>query len=373
MNLNNEFSRDVRKQVLMMARTAAVALSVGGIAACGGGGGGDAATSAVMMPPATVPKSCNNITGQLDTLQTTLTSQLRPVVQGLPTVGATAAAATTALTQALDTVDAITAALTTLASTQSATQFTAQLSGAGDSLLCSGSSLSNALALLATLPGGSQVPGLSQLQQTLASVAQRVSDGLVGAAPGADLKALTDLLVVLTNQLKIVSDSLPAALNQPYLKEVLALNATALNSLALILGDLGALNGTKLAADVTALLQAGANALPVSRAAQLGIPVNVLNTITSQFNALAQPLNNGLAAVAAPTLQAVSAVLGGVTSIGSATAATGTFSDLIDGALTTGGSTASLGRVTQVTSLLGSSNLLTPLLQAFGGLLPPRT
>lgn len=371
MNLDNKFSRDVRKQVLMAARTAAVALSVGGIAACGGGGG-DTPASAVMIPPATVPKSCNNITGQLDTLQTAITGQLRPVVQGLPTVGAPAAAATTALTQALDTVDAITAALTTLASSQSAQQFTAQLTGAGDSLLCSGSSLSNSLALLATLPGGSQIPGLSQLQQTLSSVAQRVSDGLVGAAPGADLKALTDLLVVLTNQLKTVSESLPAGLNQPYLKEVLALNATALNSLALILGDLGALNGTKLAADVTGLLQAAANALPVSRAAQLGIPANVLNTVTSQFNALAQPLNNGLAAVAAPTLQAVSAVLGGVTSVGSTTAVTGTFSDLIDGALTSGGSTASLGRVTQVTSLLGSSNLLTPLLQAFGGKLPAR-
>lgn len=366
-----DFRTDGRK-AFVFARSGAVAASVAlaiGLSACDSSGVG---TNAAVLPPVTTAKSCTNITGSLDVLQTTITGQLRPAVLALPVVGGSAAGATTALSQTLDAVDAISNSLTTLAQTQNPQLFTAQLSGAGDSVLCSGASLSDALAQLSTaqtLP----VPGLAQVQQTLAAVSASVADGLVGTAPGGDLHALTDQLVVLASQLQTLSSSLPVPVNQPYLQQVLALNATAFNSLALILGDLGALDGTKLSADVTALLVAGAVSLPTSLAGQLGVPASVLSPVSSQFLIASQAINTGLAAVAAPTLQAVSAVLGGVGTAGAGTAA-GSFSDLLDGSLTDTSSLASLTRVTQVTQLLGGStgglSLVTALLQSFGGVLP---
>lgn len=342
------------------------------LAACGGGSDAvSGATNAAVIPPVVTAKSCNNITGNLDVLQTALLGQLRPAVQAIPTVGTPAAVATTALSQTLDTVDAISNALTTLAQTQNPQQFAAQLNGAGDSLLCSGSSLSDALSQLATAQTA-PIPGLSAVQQTLATASQRVADGLVGTTPGGDLTLLTNQLVALSTQLQALSGNLPAQLNQPYLKEVLALNATAFNALALILGDLGALNGNKLATDVNALLLAGATRLPVSLATQFGIPTSALSPVTTQFTLASQAVSTGIGAVAAPTLQAVSAVLGAANGTALGTAAI-PFADLIDGSLTGSGSAASVGRVTQVTQQLtgtGGLSLFTALLQSFGGVLP---
>lgn len=364
------------RNAFSLARSSTLAASVAvtmGLVACGDSGSVD--PNAAMLPPVTTAKSCANITGNLDVLQTAITGQLRPAVLMLPVVGTPAAGATTALSQTLDTVDAISNALTALAQTQNPQLFAAQLGGAGDSVLCAGASLSDALAQLSTtqtLP----VPGLSQVQQTLATVSASVADGLVGTTPGGDLRVLTDQLVVLANQLRTLSTSLPAPVNQPYLQQVLTLNATAFNSLALILGDLGALNGAKLSSDVTALLVTGANSLPTSLAGQFGLPANVLSPVSSQFLLASQAINTGLSTVAAPTLQAVSAVLGGVGTTGAGTAV-GSFSDLLDGSLTDTSSLASLTRVTQVTQLLGSGtgstgglSLVTALLQSFGGVLP---
>ncbi len=354
---------------------AASVATVMGLTACGGATTGDVA-DAVLMPALVTPKSCNNIAGGLDVLQNTLINQLQPAVRAIPTVGASAASATTALVLTLDAVDAVANSLTTLASTQSPQQFTAQLTGVGDSILCSGSSLSNSLGLLASAQS-IPVPGLAQVQQTLAQVSQQVANGLVGTVPGADLSVLTDRLVVLANQVRDLSTNLPPQLNQPFLKEVLALNATAFNSLALILGDLGALNGNKLATDVTALLIAGANSLQVPFAAQLGLPANVLSPVTNQFAIAAQAVSTGLGAVAGPTLQAVSAVLGGVNSTVAGSAA-GAFSDLIGGTLSSVpvvGTAASTTRIEEVTQLIsgtttGTVTLLQALLASFGGRLP---
>jgi len=345
-----------------------------GLAACGGGSDGvSGVANPAIIPPAIPPKTCNNIAGNLDVLQTALTGQLRPAVQSLPTVGVPAAAATTALSQTLDTVDAISNALTTLARTQNPQQFSAQLTGAGDSLLCSGATLSDALSQLASSQSV-PIPGLSVVQQTLATASQRVADGLVGTAPGGDLTLLTNQLVALAAQLKALSGNLPTQVNQPYLREVLALNATAFDSLALILNDLGTLNGAKLSNDVTALLLSGATSLPVSLATQFGVPTSALSPVTTQFTAAAQAVSAGVGAVAAPTLQAVSAVLGAANGTALGTAAL-PFADLIDGSLTSTGSTASVGRVTQVaqqlTGVTGGLTLVTALLQSFGGVLPP--
>lgn len=357
------------------------------LAACGGGGAGSTTaavtpapntptTPSPVMPTLVAPKSCTNVTGDLDALQTALTTQLRPALLAIPTVGAPAASATAALNKTLDAVDAITSALTALASTQNTQAFTAQLSGAGDSILCSGASLSDSLALISSsqaLP----VPGLAQVQQTLASVTQHVANGLVGTTPGGDLTALTSQLVLLANQVRDLSTGLPAQFNQPFLTDLLKLNATAFNSLALILGDLGALDGTKLATDVTALLTAGATALPLSLATQFGVPASALTPVTTQFTAAAQAISGGLGLIAGPTLQAVSAVLGGVngTPLGSATSA---FSDLLEGGLSSSpglGTVASATRLDQLTTQLGGNGvttLLQSLLGSFGGLLPAR-
>jgi len=355
-------------RALTLAATAVFTLA---LSACGGGSNAVSDTvNTAVMPTLAAPKSCTNIAGQLDPVQTAVTTQLRPAVLALPTIGASAAGATTALAQTLDTVDALSNALTTLARTQNPQQFTSQLGGAGDSILCSSASLSDALALLATAQTA-PIPGLSTLQQTLATATQRVADGLVGTAPGGDLTVLTNQLVTLANQLAALSGNLPPQLNQPYLAEILALNATAFRSLALILGDVGALNGTKLATDVTALLLTTTNTLQ-GAAVRLGVPSAALTPVTTQLNVAVQTVGAGLGAVAAPTLQAVSAVLGGVSSTAGGTAA-GSFSDLLDGALAGGGSTASLGRVTEVTQQLGGAggvNLLSALLQSFGGILP---
>ncbi|MDO9453491.1 MAG: hypothetical protein Q7J29_11620 [Stagnimonas sp.] len=353
---------------------AASVATVMGLTACGGGAAGDV-TDSVLMPTLITPKSCNNIAGNLDVLQSTLVNQLQPAVRAIPIVGPSAASATTALVLTLDAVDAVANSLTTLASTQSPQQFTEQLTGVGDSILCSGSSLSNSLSLLATAQS-IPVQGLAQVQQTLAQVSQQVANGLVGTVPGADLSVLTDRLVVLANQVRDLSTNLPPQFNQPFLKEVLALNATAFNSLALILGDLGALNGNKLATDVTALLIAGANSLQVPFAEQLGLPANVLSPVTNQFSIAAQAIGTGLGAVAGPTLQAVSAVLGGVNS--ATGSATGAFSDLIGGTLSSVpvvGTVASTARIEEVTQLIGGTTtgtltLLQALLSTFGGRLP---
>lgn len=341
---------------------AAMIVTTMALSACDSGGG---ASNAVVMPPVTTAKSCTNIVGSLDPLQTTLTGQLQPAVLALPVVGGPAAGATAALSQTLDAVDAISAALGTLAQTQNPQLFTTQLGGAGDSVLCSGASLADALAQLSTsqtLP----IPGLAAVQHTLSTVLARVADGLVSTAPGDDLQLLTDQLVVLASQLEALSASLPVPVNQSYLQQVLALNATAFNSLALILGDLGALDGDQLSYDVTALLLAGANGLPTALAAELGVPTATLAPVNSQFLLAAQTLHAVLTTVATPTLQAVSAVLGGG-SVG----ATASFSDLLDGSLTDTSSIASLTRVTEVSQLLGTGNsLLAALLQTFGGVLP---
>lgn len=374
-----------KNAVRSLGAAGSVALTMA-LAACGGGGStGTAAavtpapapsTPSAVMPTLVTAKSCTNVNGDLDVLQTALTTQLRPALLAIPTVGAPAASATTALVKTLDAVDAITSALTALASTQNTQAFTTQLSGAGDSILCSGSSLSDSLALISssqTLP----VPGLAQVQQTLASVTQQVANGLVGTTPGGDLTALTSQLVLLANQVRDLSTGLPAQFNQPFLTDLLKLNATAFNSLALILGDLGALNGNKLATDVTALLTAGATGLPLSLATQFGVPASALTPVTTQFTAAAQAVGGGLGLIAGPTLQAVSVVLGGVngTPLGSATAA---FSDLLEGGLsTTSGlvTVASTTRVGQLTTLLGGNGITTlaqSLLTSFGGLLPPK-
>lgn len=364
-----EMTWDSGKKTLAAARNAALLGAAIGLAACGGGGGTDAAsTNPAVLPPAITPKSCNNVAGTLDTVQTAISSTLKPAVQALPAIGTAASGATTALSQTLDTVDAISNALTTLARTQNATQFSSQLSGAGDSVLCASATLSDALSQLAATQGA-PIPGLATVQNTLSLVAARVADGLVGTTPGADLSSLTSQLVALATQLKTLSNSLPVGANQPYLKEVLALNAASFDSLALILGDLGALNGNKLATDVNALLTTLANSLKPT-ATQLGVPTTVLSTLSTQFQTALGVTTGTLGAVAGPTLQAVSSVLAAVQTTAVGTAA-GSFSDLLDGALagTTAGA-ASTTRVTQLTSQLTNGSLLTALLQSFGGKLP---
>lgn len=365
MDSNQKKSGLRRLSLRSLGMVGSVAL-VMGLSACGAGSDAATANNAV-LPPAIIPKSCTNITGNLDMLQSALLTQLKPAVQALPTVGTPAAGATTALSQTLDSVDAISNALTTLAQTQNPQQFTAQLTGAGDSLLCSSSSLSDALSQLASSQSA-PIPGLAQVQQTLALAAQRVADGLVGTAPGGDLTLLTSQLIGLSTQLQGLASNLPPQLNQPYLNQVLVLNATAFNSLALILGDLGALNGNQLAADVTALLVTGANSLQVPLATQFGIPATALSPVTSQFIMASQAVGSGLGVVAGPTLQAVSAVLGAVPGTTALP-----FADLIDGSLTSDGSASSITRVTALTQLLGANSgltLLGSLLQSFGGVLP---
>lgn len=362
-----ETTWDSGRKTLVAVRNAALLGATIVLAACGGGGS-DGSGSTAVLPPAITPKSCNNITGTLDTVQTALGSTLRPAVQALPTIGTPAASATTALSQTLDTVDAISNALNALARTQNATQFSTQLSGAGDSVLCASATLSDALSQLAASQG-TPIPGIAVVQNTLSLVAARVADGLTGTTPGADLSALTSQLVALATQLRSLSTSLPVGANQPYLREVLALNASTFDSLALILGDLGALNGNKLATDVNALITTLANSLRPT-ATQLGVPTTVLNTLSAPFQTALGATTGSLGAVAAPTLQAVSAVLAAANTTALGTAA-GSFSDLLDGALAgTAAGTASTTRVTQLTSLLGSTNLLTALLQSFGGRLP---
>lgn len=348
------------------------------LSACGGGGSeesanainpGNAATpplSNIFLPSVTAPKSCNNVAGGLDTLQTALLSQLQPAALMIPTVGPAAASATTALSQALDTVDALTAALTLLAQSQNPQQFSTELLDVGNSLLCSSASLSTALAQL----GNSQslpVPGLAEVQQSLAAVAGRISGGLVGSSPGADLRLLTGQLVTLANQLASLSRNFPGAAGQPLVAELLSLNASTFSSLALILEDAGTLNGTRLASNVSSLLRNLGNSLQL--AGQLGVPASALSPVTSQLVTLAGTIEPALAAVTAPTLQAVSAVLGGVSQSVPGSAG-GAFSDLLAGSLTSSGSASSTERVTQITQQLTSTSLLSSLLQFFGGRLP---
>lgn len=350
--------------------TAAVVASAAALSACGGVG--DALSNPATLPSLVTAKSCDNVVGSLDTVQGLLINQLRNSAARLPTVGGAAASATTALASTLDTVDGLTNALTTLARTQSPPQFTAQLPAVGDSVLCAGSSLSESLALLAATPNVN-IPGLVTVQGTLAAVSQRVAGGLVGTTPGADLSALTAQLVTLSNQLADVADNLPAQVNQPFLKEILELNAMSYRSLALILTDVGALDGDRLSADITALLVGTADslaALPLP--AQLGVPSNVLTPVIEQFRNASVALDNSASAVLQPTLQAVSAVLGG-TSITAPATALGSFSDLLQGGIASNGSTQSDARVGEVTQLLNGTparNLLTVLRQTFGGLLP---
>jgi len=359
----------MRRMAATVSLAAAMMLS-----ACGGAGGSDGAVS-VLMPPQVTPKSCNNIGGNLDTLQAVLLQQLGPQVQALPAVGAPAAAITIVLAQQLDAVDAISGALTTLARTQDAQQFTTQLGGAGDSLLCSSSSLSNALGLLAasqTLP----IPGISAVQTALAEVSQQIASGLVGTTPGGDLTLLTSKLANLASVLQQFTNGLALQNDQPYIKSVLALNAATFNSLSLILNDLGTLDGNKLTMDVTGLLNAVIAALPAAQAGQLGLPAAPLNAVATQVGSALQTVNAGLAVVSGPLLQAVRAVLGGVnaTPLGSATAL---FSDLIDGGLATQanlinpGSVARVQQVTQLLNATGAPGLLQALLNSFGGILPP--
>ena len=350
--------------------TAAALASAMALSACGGVD--DVLSNPAALPTLVTAKSCNNVTGTLDVVQGLLINQLRPTVASLPTVGATAASATTALASTLDAVDGLSGALTTLARTQSPQQFTAQLPAIGDSVLCAGSSLSESLALLAATPNVT-IPGLVTVQGTLAAVSQRVANGLVGTTPGADLSALTAQLVTLSTQLADVADNLPAQVNQPFLKEILELNALSYRSLALILTDVGALDGNKLSADITALLTGTADslaALPLP--AQLGVPSNVLRPVIEQFRNASVALDNSASAVLQPTLQAVSAVLGGASITAPATAL-GSFSDLLKGGIASNGSTGSTARVGEVTQLLNGTtvtDLTTVLLQVFGGLLP---
>ena len=333
------------------------------LSACGGGSGG--VDSEVLMPPLATAKSCNNIAGTLDAVQSTLLGQLTPVVQGIPTVGPAAAGATTALSRALDTVDALSGSLSTLAATRSPQQFTTGLSGVGDSLLCASSSLSESLALLAG-QSSVPVPGLSQVQASLAALAGRVATGLVGSTPGGDLTQLTNQLVVLANQLQGLAGQLPVPVNQPYLQQVLALNATTFSSLALLLDDTGKMNGDKLATDTTALLLALANNLSLPLPTQLGLPSNGLAPVISQLRAASEAIRGGLSAVASPTLQAVSAVLG-------AGGAAGSFPDLLIASLPgtdSASSSQAVARLSQALQGSGGLSLLTALLQAFGGQLP---
>jgi len=342
-----------------------------GLSACGGSGATTQLANSALLPTTIIPKSCSNISGNLDVLQSALLTQLKPAVQTLPAVGASAARATTALSQTLDSVDAISNALTTLAQTQNLQQFTTQLAGAGDSLLCSSYSLSDSLAQLA-ITQSAPIPGLAQAQQALAQTAQRVADGLVGSAPGADLTQLTTQLLGASAQLQSLANNLPTSINQPYLTQVLKLNATGYHSLAQILGDLGALNGNQLAADVSSLLLAGASSLQLPLATQFGVPTTALSPVVSQFLLAAQGISSGLGAVAGPTLHAVSAVLSTATGAVPGTT-TLPFADLVDGSLTSTGSATTTTRVAELSTLLGGNSgltLLNSLLQSFGGVLP---
>lgn len=363
MSANTQGS-EAMQWIRQLALATAVAATMG-LSACGGGS--DSAPSAV-LPGLITAKSCNNITGALDVVQNAITGQLKPAAQSIPVIGGAAATATTALNQTLDVVDVLVSALTTLASTQNPQLFTAKLPGIGDSLLCAGASLSDALAQLAT---AQSIPGLDQVQLTLARISQQVADGLVGTTPGGDLKVLTGLLSALALQVNRVVANLPVPADQAYLKQVLTLTANSFNSVALILDDLGALNGAKLSSDVVALLQSTLDGLLLP-ANQLGLPANALSPVTNQLKIVTGSLGNTLTAIAAPTLQAVAAVLGAI-GIGVNGTPTQIFSDVLEGSLSNTVAALQPSRLTQLILALNGGpllNLLSALLQSFGGVLP---
>jgi hypothetical protein len=359
-----QFSRALRSTLFGTA----LATGIAGLSACGAvtsATGSDALSA--LLPSVTTPKSCNNVAGQLDGVQSALTGTLAPAASQLPVVGGAASAATTALSRALDTVDGLSSAVTTLGQTSNAQAFASQISTVGDSLLCSGSSLSDSVAQLAsstTVP----VPGVDKLQSTLAALSQQISAGLAGA-PGGNLTSLTGQLTDVSNQLTAIAASLPAQVNQPFLKQILTLNANAFGSMATILQDFGALNATKLSGDITNLLQNTTTGLANAVATQTGLPSSALTQPLGQLQTVTQTLGTTLTTVTAPTFQVISTVLGAT---GTVTGTVGSFPTLLTGALSTTG--AAQSPVQQITQTLAggtaTSSLQALLTQAFGGKLP---
>lgn len=336
-----------------------------GLSACSGGV--STPTGSALLPSVITPKSCSNVSGQLDGVQSALTGTLAPAASQLPVVGGAASSATTALSRALDAVDGLSSAVTTLGQTSNAQAFTGQLSTVGDSLLCSGSSLSDSVAQLAsstTVP----VPGVDKLQATLAALSQQISAGLAGA-PGGNLTALTGQLTEVSNQLTAITASLPAQVNQPFLKQILTLNANAFSSAAVILNDFGALNATKLSSDITNLLQTTTTGLANAVATQTGLPSSALTQPLAQLQTVTQTLGTTLTTVTAPTFQVISTVLGVV---GTVNGSVGSFPTLLTGALSaTGATQAPVQQITQTLAAgTATGSLQTLLTQAFGGKLP---
>lgn len=352
-------------KALRAASAAALVTLVTGLAACGGGGA-DPGTD--LLPPVAA-KSCVNTPGNLDTVQSTLSGLLAGTAERLPTVGPAAADASRALAWTVDAVDALLVSLEQLARTQNPTAFTGALGGSGDALQCATGSLSDTLAELSRLSGGTPIPGLAQVQALLDQVAGRTGDGLSGQAAGADLRQLTGQLSQLSSQLALLSGRLPVPVDQPLLRSLLCANAVAFGSLANILADLGALRGEALVPEVSGLLRQLALELPASLASQAGLPTSVLQPLAPQLQQATQQFEAGTAVVVVPLFRALSMVLG--SGLGTAAVA-GPFSDLIDGAL----SGLPLARVDQIAALLpggltaGAPSLLTELLRGLGGLLP---
>lgn len=346
------------------AASAAALVTLGtGLAACGGGGADPGSTA---LPPVAA-KSCVNTPGNLDTVQSTLSGLLAASAERVPTVGPAAADASRALGWTVDAVDAVLASLTTLARTQDPLALTTGLGGTGDALQCATGSLSDTLAELSRLSGGTPIPGLAQVQTLLAEVAGRTGTGLNGQGAGAaDLQRLTGQLSQLSTQLATLSTRLPVPVDQPLLRSLLDANAVAFGSLANILADLGALRGQALVGEVSGLLRQLALELPVSLAGQAGLPTTALSPLTPQLQQALQQFEAGTAVVVVPLFAALSKVLG--SGLGT-TAVAAPFSDLVDGAL----SGLPLPRVDQIAALIpggataGAPSLLNELLGSLGG------
>ena len=347
----------------LRAASAAALVTLGtGLAACGGGDG----PAGTPLPPVAA-KACVNTPGDLDTVQSTLSGLLAASAERVPAVGPAAADASRALAWTVDAVDAVLASLTTLARTQDPRALTTGLGGTGDALQCATGSLSDTLAELARLSGGTPIPGLAQVQTLLAEVAGRARSGLDGQGAGAaDLQRLTGLLAQLSTQLATLSTRLPVPVDQPLLRSLLDANALAFGSLANVLGDLGALRGQALVSEVSGLLRQLTLELPASLAGQAGIPASALSPLAPQLQQALQQFEAGAAVVVVPLFAALSTVLG--SGLGT-TAVAAPFSDLVDGAL----SGLPLARIDQIAALIpggataGAPSLLNELLGSLGG------
>lgn len=298
------------------------------LAGCGGGGGSTPPTESGNPQNAIQPSplaDCRNVSGQVDTAQTLLLTNVGGQLAGVPQVGATAQRLVVSIVQVLDVVDIVAAGATSLQNTQNPAALTATIGDLTGLLSCFTSSLSIGLVnMQGMVPGGAAaIPGMSQLMAQLNTFNTLLSGGLSGGLANGQVPTNFDLSVVaaqleaIAAQAQVVFGQIQAQLpaGTP-LSPLFPILTLAMFDATLVIDRIAALDGAGLATVTTFVVQDIATRMTVVLESQLNLPAGSMTPVRAALQTAATTVNAVLGAILGPLFtqlqDALDSVLGSI-------------------------------------------------------------